>query len=160
MGEIAALIPEIYYDIIARIIPGIFFLGLYKFNSISTASTKEIFYGLICSYILGLLFHIISWRILYTLMKKLLPFFNFKEEKKHWDLIWNKPVPDRNMFTKMMAEKALFRNLSFASLILAIYPPCIFVCICCYPWIFGIVLFILFVLCMCTVEKWLNQNLV
>ena len=72
-----AVIPQIYFDVIARIIPGAISIGLYEFNYISQSLTTFGF-AILCSYFIGMILHIFSIKI-YALI-----FPNPKQEPTNW----------------------------------------------------------------------------
>jgi hypothetical protein len=120
-------IPYVFYDIIARIVPGMFIVGIYmahdeeRFKSIGSA-----IFGIVFAYVLGFCFNVISkgpdWIYL-----------NLKNK------IAKKPVSEKEMWTwtredlslpevlkiKMMAERSFFLSLLLASILMCFWSPII-----------------------------------
>ncbi len=125
----ASAIPEIYYDLIARVVPGALILVAYGLNDIGKGFTAGMLtIGLLFSYILGLVLSLgaaLLWE--YTYSKWRSKFWkNAKERTTDGDLwLWIRRLRlvDRNLYTKMMAEKTLFCSLSVGSLCMCFAPP-------------------------------------
>ena len=180
-------IPQVYYDIIARVVPGALVLGTYygweKIENGFDASKLGV--GLIFSYMLGLVLDVIEgrfWRFCFWLGSKLPK--KAKRRKTNdelWQWIRSRPrLVDRNLYTKMMAEKILFSSLSIGTLLMCIVPPsecartlfsslsirallrCIFPPTECGVyigrWWFALP-FVLFAWCMSRIHKWLSSNM-
>src|SRR6266478_964898 len=163
----ASTVPEIYYDIIARIVPGALILIAYKWKDIDKGlGAGMLTVGLLFSYILGLVLNLFAarfWDCIYFKWRNKL-WKNAKERKTDGDLwLWIRSLPiiDRNLYTKMMAEKTLFSSLSFGSLCMCFVPPSEFVM---YigrwysAWFFAI-FFAVFSACMFRVNTFLSSNM-
>ena len=129
----ASAIPEIYYDIIARIVPGALILVAYRWKDIDRGfDAGMLTVGLLFSYILGLVLSLLAarlWDCTYLKWRSKL-WKNAKERKTDGDLwLWIRSLPlvDRNLYTKMMAEKTLFCSLSVGSFLMCFVPPSEFV---------------------------------
>src|SRR6266480_5978294 len=119
-------IPEIYYDVIARVVPGALILGTYcGWKGLDDLNKLGI--GLIFSYTLGLVLDVLEspysrfWLWLYPKLWK-----TYKKRKTNdqlWQWIRDLPLIDRTLYTKMMAEKILFSSLSIGTLLMFIVPP-------------------------------------
>ena len=168
-AEIPSSVPEIYFDIIARVVPGAIAIGLYSFGpNLHEFNTPTIgFVALICSYFLGMILHIVSDRLwdwgFYSWQPsaaECCSFFHLYKDADLWRWIRLSLGPtDRNVFTKMMAEKAMFRSTSLIAIASAFYPPIILHSV--YPgsaWHIAIPSFLLLAYSMIMVAKWISCN--
>ena len=175
-------IPEIYYDIIARVVPGALILGTYcRWKGLDDLNKLGI--GLIFSYMLGLVLDVLEGpysRFWLWLCRKLWKHTQRKTNDQLWKWIRDRPLIDRTLYTKMMAEKILFSSLSMGTLLMCIVPPSegartlfsslsictVFTCI--FPptecdvyvgrWWFAVP-FVLFAWCMSRINKSLSSNI-
>ena len=162
-------IPEIYYDLIARIVPGALFLSVYGWKEIDkTFDAAKISFALVLSYLIGLVLNLLAGRFWHF------AFFKRREklgkraqtvrsDGELWLWIRNLPLVDRNLYTKMMAEKMLFSSLSIASLITSLIilvrppPESVFHDVSrCYS-VIPIAFFAFFSWCMFRVNEWLSK---
>lgn len=125
----ASTIPEIYYDLIARVVPGALILVAYGWKDIDKGfNAGMLTVGLIFSYILGLVLSLgaaLLWDCTYLKWRSKF-WQNARERKTDGDLwLWIRSLRlvDRNLYTKMMAEKTLFCSLSVGSLLMCFAPP-------------------------------------
>ncbi len=126
----AALIPEFYYDIIGRVVPGILIVCLYLPCDVKAGELETTLLLLIFSYFLGLTLDVVSDRIFYFIHFLLdekwsvLPkFLKVETDGKLWD--WTRTLrrSDQLPLKKMFAEKAIFRIGTFVALISTAIPP-------------------------------------
>lgn len=130
-AEIPSSIPEIYFDIIARVIPGVIAIGIYKPAALSNAlSTPALALILLCSYFLGLLLHVVGdsiwWIIFYKWqprMAKHISWLKVDTIAELWEWIRNLPLVHRAVFTKMMAERSMFQATALIALASVFFPP-------------------------------------
>ena len=156
-------IPEIYYDLIARIVPGTIALGVYGWGEINKGfDLGKLSLGLIFSYMTGLMLNLLAeqfWHfILFRWRSKL--WKSAKARKTDGELwLWIRSIPliDRNLYTKMMAEKSLFASLTVGSLIMFCVPPPIL------PrhlvGFASVISFVIFSACMFRVNTWLSWHM-
>ena len=148
-------IPEIYYDIIARVVPGALILGTYY--GWQDLDLNKLGVGLIFSYMLGLVLDVVEspyshvWLWVWSWVKH----NKRKTNDQLWQWIRGLPLTDRTLYTKMMAEKILFSSLSIGTLLMWIFPP---KDVCVDRWWFGVA-FVLFVWCMSCINKSLSSNM-
>jgi hypothetical protein len=63
-GGLPSSVPEIYFDIIGRVIPGSVAIGLYQFDSLThTLNTPTVSFALVASYFLGMILDIVGSRL-------------------------------------------------------------------------------------------------
>jgi hypothetical protein len=116
-------IPEIYYDLIARIVPGALFLSVYGWKQIDERfDAGKLSFALILSYLIGLVLNLLAgrfWHFAFFKRRKRLGkrAQTVRSDGELWLWIRNLSPGDRNRYTKMIAEKMLFSSLSIASLI-------------------------------------------
>jgi hypothetical protein len=129
----ASAIPEIYYDLISRIVPGALILVAYRWKDIDKGfHAGMLTVGLLFSYVLGLVLNLTAarfWDCTYFKWRSKLR-KDAKERKTDAELwLWIRSLPlvDRKLYTKMMAEKKLFSSLTFGSLWMCFVPPSEFV---------------------------------
>jgi len=126
----ASAIPEIYYDIIARIVPGALILAAYTSRDINERlDTAKLTVGLLLSYMLGLVLNLLAERLWHwTYLKWRTNLWKNPKERKTdrdlWRWIRSLPLVDRNLYTKMMAEQKLFSTLSVGTFFMCFAPPC------------------------------------
>ena len=158
-----SLIPQIYYDLIARIIPGIILITIFIIFLGCPCLSKTIDYKiiigfvLILSYGMGFVLEIacnIIWDEFICNEK------SFKSDKKLWRWIRNS---DKSiLLTKMMAEKAMFRSMVLISIIafflILINPWIIPYCLTCVL-LLSLLLPIIFAVCMFRVYRWILEAL-
>ena len=128
----ASAVPEVYYDIIARIIPGTLALWIYGWTDVEKGfDFAKLSIGLVLSYTIGLTLNMIVNAVAQPLWKafqKRAEWIrnrtkNRRDDGELWLWIRKLPLRDRNLYTKMMAEKALFSSLATISLSAAVIPP-------------------------------------
>jgi hypothetical protein len=160
----SSAIPEIYYDVIARIVPGALVLGVYRWEDIAkgfNAGTLSV--GLIFSYMAGLMLNLVAerfWHFIYFRWKSKL-WASAQARSTDGELwLWIRGIPliDRNLYTKMMAEKMLFASLSVGSLLMWVVPPPEFVAQH-VGWWNSLILFAIFSACMFRVNTWLSWHM-
>jgi hypothetical protein len=130
-AEIPSSIPEIYFDIIARVVPGAIAIAAYKFDSLShNLNTPTISFALLCSYFLGLLFHVLGdtlWLHLFyrwqPALGRRLRFFAVHPLLDVWAWIRHLPIAERAVYTKMAAERSMFQGVALLGLIWIFFPP-------------------------------------
>jgi hypothetical protein len=130
-AEIPSSIPEIYFDIIARVVPGAIGIGLYNFESLApNLTTPTVSFVLVCSYFLGMLLHVVGdsiWSGIFyrwqPAIGKRISFFRFHGILSLWEWIRGLLPADRAVFTKMMAERSMFQGASLVALAAVFYPP-------------------------------------
>jgi hypothetical protein len=125
-------IPEVYFDIIARLVPGAVVIGLYLMHDHkSIDGLGEAFFGLVFSYALGLFLETISGLVIENyvwqpLLKKLNQngkLLQICKTHLFWKTIRaNSEVPN-TIKKKVLAERYLFRSLLFAAFLMLIVPP-------------------------------------
>jgi hypothetical protein len=131
MDEIPEKIPELYFDVIARLVPGAVILGIYTIhdNKLSEG-LGTLFFGIVFSYALGYLLEISSATLIdFHFLNRFLPGrFDTGRSKlasnaQLWEHCNKKNGTERVIFLKMLAEQALFRSLSVASCVALVFPP-------------------------------------
>ena len=136
-AEIPSSIPEIYFDIIARVVPGAIAIAAYSFDSLSkNLNTPTISFALLCSYFLGMLLEIIGDSIwnntFYKVQPKLrgkalfggrLKLFDFDSLEHLWEWLRQLPAAERPVFTKMTAERSMFQTTALLFLFWIVFPP-------------------------------------
>lgn len=147
LDGVFALLPEAYFDLLARIVPGMIAIILYG-NSLvaSISSGTEIMLLILFGYVIGFLLDAISefivrdcwdWlvRFIDWLVRRIKQFFGVQDEPHtngprygdyyRWQQIRNKcDAANRAVLTKMMmAEKAGFRGLAFLFLFTLFWQP-------------------------------------
>ena len=157
MKEVPSLIPEFFFDVIARLIPGVVMVYLIGWTKLEDELTVQaIFFSILISYLIGYILNIISsiiWDLLLFSHKKMLNIFKgFTTPhtlQEIWDISYEKVNPiERLKILKMIAEFQMFRSLSIIPIFLIFYsehiaPPSALNS----PWT-QLALFILFVVCM------------
>ncbi|MFA6546909.1 MAG: hypothetical protein WCS99_21005 [Limisphaerales bacterium] len=144
MDEIPEKIPELQFDVIARLVPGAAVLGIYTIhdNKLSEG-LGTLFFGIVFSYLLGYLLELTSATLIeyHFLNSFLIKRFNADPSKlasaglrwayrsklasdgQLWEHCHKKTGPERHVFLKMLAERALFRSLALASCVALAFPP-------------------------------------
>lgn len=124
-----SLIPEIFFDIIGRVIPGLILIILYQLPTCAMQITNlDIALELIASYVIGFLLEIITQTIEYVIYLgvrsvpiKIICHNYCYTDNKLWKCI-RKSGNYLNSI-KMMAEKSMFRSLTLVAIIIFIWPP-------------------------------------
>jgi nicotinamide riboside transporter PnuC len=168
--EFISSIPEFFYDLIARLIPGSIFIVLYIYELPSKSEELNVLtisFAIIISYFLGIIFSLIGtevWGLMLFNHKELLKIYFPKNVMYTDQYIWNisrssfKPA-DRKLITKMMAEKTMFCSTSLIFFIALIFPPYkIFFINTCHMRSCFIILFLIMTFCMITMHKWICLN--
>ena len=127
--DVLGLVPEAYFDLIARIVPGIIAVILIAINPIIKIdiATYEQVVGkaglftviFLFSYAVGLVFDVtgelisdsVIWVINYNLTKKMYDGAEFRDQLK------NLKPDDARIIIKMMAERVAFRSLFLLSIL-------------------------------------------
>ncbi|HET9418877.1 MAG TPA: hypothetical protein VFO30_06010 [Chthoniobacterales bacterium] len=136
-AELPSSIPEIYFDIIARVVPGAIAIAAYNFDSLSkNLNTPTISFALLCSYFLGMLLEIVGDSIWNNTFYKLQPglraktlfwgrlkLFDFDSLKDIWEWLRKLPAAERPVFTKMTAERSMFQTTALLFLFWIFFPP-------------------------------------
>jgi hypothetical protein len=132
-AEVPSSIPEIYFDIIARVVPGAIAIAAYKFDSLSTnLNTPTISFALLCSYFIGMVLQIIGeliWKVWNNIRPKLptinpkLKLFKLHPLLKIWKWLRHLPIAERPVFTKMLAERSMFQATALLGLFWIFFPP-------------------------------------
>ena len=133
-SSLSSQIPNFYFDLIARIIPGIiatsFYLPNFNLQAFFEKNTLSIF---ILSYFVGLILNTLSvdiWRWVYKetpllrliSLRKLSPY----EDRPIWSWLRYEVKPKyRGIFIKMLAELIMLKSTTLISFIWLIYPPSI-----------------------------------
>jgi len=162
-------IPDLFYDLIGRLIPGSLFLALVFWPWLSKElNIQTISLAIIISYFLGLFFSVIGnnlWGSLLfnhkTRIKKFMRGNPCHKDQEIWDISRGTiNILDRRLITKMMAEKTMFSSLTLICLIAAVFPPTeFFIQNTFLVRLFFLVSFFLMVFCMITVHKWISLYL-
>jgi len=136
-AELPSSIPEIYFDIIARVVPGAIAIAAYNFDSLSkNLNTPTISFALLCSYFLGMLLEVIgdsiwnntfykwqpAWRGK-SLFGGRLKLFDFDSLEQIWEWLRKLPAAERPVFTKMTAERSMFQTTTILFLFWILFPP-------------------------------------
>lgn len=158
-------VPEIYFDIIARIIPGALIFGLFGLKKLSEkfGAGSDLIILFIASYLTGIVLGILAgifWGAVLWIYDRIYEggkFEKLHDDGKLWLWIRKLPANERNRFTKMMAELNLFCSLSFGALLM----------LCCQSsipsenkidWRYLLAAFVIFSFCMIAVYKWLLDS--
>jgi hypothetical protein len=130
--KLSDYIPEFYFDIIARLVPGGLTCIIYGWQSLGTlGSAFSILIGLVVSYFLGILLDVVSdlvlgrlvFRWFISALKKFVRLYTFMPDNELWLLIRQLPEKQVIIFNKMMAEKAMLRSAILVNIIAFFYPP-------------------------------------
>lgn len=165
-STVVSLIPEFYYDLIGRVLPGTLLAFLYlwpKSAEVAHFGTIRVAVAASSCYLLGLtldvfteqVFHY-THRLLRPLTKRF-PFFRVEDDGTLWSWTRTLPVGEQILIKKMFAEKALFRIATFASLVFAVSPPRIlreFP----YPITISLICAGVFLFCVITMHKFISFN--
>jgi hypothetical protein len=127
-------IPNFYYDIMTRIIPGCVLIGSYSdFGKISISEFQSSVFFLLSAYLLGYVLNLFSvdiWdKVFYTrkYSTKVFKKLNGYNERDVWDLIRKKVQPEnRDILIKMLSEFLMMKSLSLVAAIWLISPPNLF----------------------------------
>jgi hypothetical protein len=132
-AELPSSIPEIYFDVIARVVPGAIAIAAYKFNSLSSnLNTPTISFALLCSYFIGMLLQVVGeliWKFWNNLKPKLpavnpkLKIIELHPLLEIWDWLRHLPIAERPVFTKMLAERSMFQATALLGLFWIFFPP-------------------------------------
>jgi len=126
-------IPEIYFDIIARIIPGALTILIYFGDRVLQDSNfLRIIASLLFSYLIGIILDIVSDIVLNRIIFR--PFFillkiiriELLSDSILWIKIRNLRADQILVFNKMMAEKAMLRSIILVNLVIFFYRPSLF----------------------------------
>jgi hypothetical protein len=137
LKSLQAAVPQIFYDLIGRIIPGAAMVSSYTFNATTfkemTLATELL--GLMVCYLIGFILQMLGselWSIVaYPRFKSLGKHFEYfkidPEDSELWHWIHTKTTPlNRDLFFKRMAEKTMLWSLSIGSLVWIAIPPKLF----------------------------------
>ena len=125
-----SLVPEFYYDLIARVLPGAFIVFVYgwlgpaqaaNFGTISLAAFLCYFLGLTLDALTDQIF-LWTHRLLRPLTKHI-SFLRVEDDGTLWSWTRTLPTLEQIPLKKMFAEKILFRVLTFVSLASTVFPP-------------------------------------
>ena len=127
MEAIGEKVPEIYYDAIARVVPGTALVIIYS------AHNLQIFQGLgsalialVLGYVLGFGLELFSGTLLDPVLLGVLrnsSRFGIIDSRLLWKHLRSDACLRKPQFLKRIAERSLFRTLTFASLLALIRPP-------------------------------------
>lgn len=122
----AKYVPQLFFDVIARIIPGSIILSLYFWDHvIKNPSLMLAGTGLAASYFLGLVLDKVSDLFLTPILKRCLALFRSPVWKKYsmipdykiWVWIHSVEVERQPLLLKMMAERICLRSMILVSLL-------------------------------------------
>lgn len=132
LDDEVSLIPDLYYDILSRIIPGIIFVAAYNFDDFKgSLNIQLIALGLILSYLIGFVFYIVTaflWHHLFYRFKRLVSFFFRKIEYIYISEVWRVirfevPAVYVKPVIKVVAELSMFRTFTIIPILFFIYRP-------------------------------------
>jgi hypothetical protein len=125
-NTMASLIPEFYYDLIARVLPGASIAFVYGWlGPDQAANFGTISLAAFLCYVLGLTLDALTDR-LFLWARPLTRHINFlrvEDDDTLWSWTRSLPTVEQIPLKKMFAEKILFRVLTFASLVSLVVPP-------------------------------------
>jgi hypothetical protein len=163
-NTVVSLIPEFYYDLIGRVLPGTLIAFLYLWPMSAKVAHFGAIRGAVAAsscYLLGLTLDVFTdqvfhWthRVLRPLTKQI-SFLRVEDDGTLWSWTRTQPAGEQILLKKMFAEKALFRIATFASLASAISPPRILQ-ECPYPITISLMCTGLFLFCVITMHKWIS----
>jgi hypothetical protein len=132
-SNVASLIPEFYYDLIGRVVPGVLVGFLYGWGGdIQFTNFGTISVGIVLAYFLGLTLDVFSDRLFYRAYRMLSPlikyvsFLRVEDDGSLWNWTRALPTVEQIPLKKMFAEKVLFRIAAFVALVSVFVPPPIF----------------------------------
>lgn len=147
--EKLSVIPEVYFDIIGRLIPGGLLLGVYFFRNLKEdLNFPTTVFAFICSYSIGFSLNILG-EFISVIVSKIE--YIFKEKPVETEDIWGKirkdlRESDKVLMIKLYAEFAMFKSLTIGIIICMIYRPNIFDYIITWKYVTGSCLLSLFFL--------------
>lgn len=127
--SIVSLVPEFYYDLIARVVPGVAVLELYEFVDTEHLNFATISLGIVAAYLVGLALDVSTERLAWFLhlitrpLTDLIAFFRIQDDEALWNWTRTLPLAEQVQLKKMFAEKVLFRVAFFVALFSAVKPP-------------------------------------
>jgi hypothetical protein len=120
-------IPEVFYDLICRMTPGILFLKLWCRDSTANTSNKislEIVFLLWLAWATGLVLDGFGFFLMFVFRQFLSVYWGseiFKESFQ--DRTRRLPMPERRLMIKILAERVFFRSLIILALLAIALPP-------------------------------------
>jgi hypothetical protein len=114
--KVGGLLPEVFFDIIGRVIPGSIILGLYGFGLLGVDQKAiEAVAWILSAYLIGFSIDIF--------MNGLLTLVGLLDNSKRIKKIKKLSQYDRSVIVKIIAEEVLFSSCSLISLVTIIVPP-------------------------------------
>ena len=118
VSKLSSIVPELWHDLIARIIPG--FLILCSVNGRGLDAFKEVTFvqftgAFLFAYLIGLTADLLS-----DILFRVIPWYKNQRIDFYKKIDQHQP-PYRDLMVKMFAEAVFFRSLSFYSLLQFIY---------------------------------------
>jgi len=160
-----SLIPDFFYDVLLRLIPGTLLLSLYFFDALKQSlNIQTITIALMIAYVLGYTMNILSGTLWNWLLFKHRRWINFiLQGRTHYDYpdIWKitiheLPGMDRILVTKSIGEHLLYKSLTLIPLVCLFYKPGILITLSPLSYWGGLAtLFVLFTFCMLSTYRWL-----
>lgn len=115
-GKTSGLMPELFYDVIGRVIPGAIIIGLYGSSYISESPSNIALLGyIVVAYVLGL-----AMDVCIGILFDRLPYFN---NQKLMNNIRKQSLYNRSVAVKMLGELLLFRSCAVLGIITLIFSP-------------------------------------
>lgn len=132
MNDEVEKIPELFYDVIARIVPGMSVLGLYAIHDAQRFQTiGSVLFGLVFGYLLGHCLELISglfvdrflWHPFLRIMQRRGKLMEIWPQDRLWAWIKEPSSKQYALRLKWMAERVVFRSLVFAAMVMLVWPP-------------------------------------
>jgi hypothetical protein len=112
--KLTGLVPEAWFDLIARVIPGAIILVVTTQNTtISNVTIGGFAIGVLLAYVIGMVFDLCSsvfFEWVFAACAKVAP-NSFTSSVRIWEAIDTLPMNSRGLLVKMMAEGIMFRSL-------------------------------------------------
>lgn len=130
-SNLASLVPEFYYDLIGRVLPGVLVGLIYGWiGDIQSLNFGSISLGIVLGYFIGLTLDVCSDRIFYHANRiivypvtKAVPFLRVDDDGTLWSWTRTLSSGEQIPLKKMFAEKGLFRIAAFVAILSLFYPP-------------------------------------
>lgn len=125
-------VTELQFDVIGRIVPGAVVVCAYTWHmKLDTSAFSILSIGLITSYVIGFVLELVVMKFfIWPVSDPVLRWYRKKNPKCRllydhgmWDVVRSKPAEHQRVFVKRIAEKTMFRSLTFASLLGFALPP-------------------------------------
>ena len=137
LKEIASVLPEFHFDVLARVVPGVLTVALYGWEKTQlTSSFASVSLVLVLGYVIGITIDVLSDMILgkplLFIGKLLSPIFKrltyenvrpIRNDQRLWGDLRRAGDSQYLVLTKMMAEKAMLRGAILIAIVTVFFPP-------------------------------------